>query len=456
MKKLVMVLLCACLLTAGLYAEEDNLWLMFLNKLAEQVSGGAPDSPVQTLFPFKMWDWGGTEYPAGSIPYEQEMFLNVVPLAPVGNYMGSPAIFSSNYRQFLSQLNLEAGDPKIDELYRKYQDASRKYQTLENQAYTAYLNDKKRPQDEPYYEWLEKNTYWQNQLAQAAKDMKTAQDNYNNYQAEKFEDIHRAIKMYDENLIYITAPSGQSVKAAPWYTDQIPYDYTMFITGNNFGGDAVKGNEFSFEINKSTQNYDYKRYWGSASLGVKYGFFSIDMNGSFERVETSKFKSDWTISFSFQSFDAITVGSPDWYDSGVVQGRRNGPYRTGYVGYKAQAAPNDVWFFGDEGILYRKFTSMWVGYRPIVIIDAGKEVADYVKQKIDAGGKLQIGPFRFSAKGGEEETKSRFEYSGTKIIVESKGDWPYIVCMASYPTVPPPKVSERMVATKKASLEKKK
>jgi hypothetical protein len=459
MKKLLIVLLSAFLLNAGLYAAdgaEDALWLQFLNELAQKVAGSDQTNVVQTLFPFKLWDWGGKDYPVGSIPYQQQDFLDVVPTAPVGNYMGSPLEFSSDYLQFLSQLNLQAGDPKIDELYQKYKDKSREYATLDAQAHTAYKNDRNRPEDEPYSDWLAKNTYWKNKLAQAEKDMKLAEDNYNNYRAEKFEDIRRALEMYDNNLIYITNRAGQQELVAPWFTDQIPYDFVMTITGDNFGGDATRGNAFSFKINEQTSKYDYQRYWGTAELGVDFWFFSIDTKGSFERVNRNVFKSDWSISFSFQSFDQITVGTPAWLDTGVVMGRRNGPYRTGFVGYRSQAGPGDTWFFGDGGILARRFTAMWVGYRPTVVIDAGEEIHTYVKEKIEAGGSMQIGPFRFSA-GGSSETESSFDFTyGTHIIVENKSDWPYILCVATYPTVPSESLNNRMVEAKKAALAKKK
>lgn len=88
---------------------EKELWLKFLGSLKQKVTGGA-DLAVQTIFPFHLWDWGGTQPPLNSIPYTQQTFLDRVPTEPVGNYLDSAARLSSNYKQFLSQLSLQANN----------------------------------------------------------------------------------------------------------------------------------------------------------------------------------------------------------------------------------------------------------------------------------------------------------------------------------------------------------
>lgn len=432
--------------------DSQSLWLKFLYELSSKVAGANPDVGVQTLYPFQMWDWGGTEYPLDSIPYAQQIFLDRVPLAPVGNFLPAPANFSSNYLQFISQLDTQDdSDPKIKDLYQKLVDAEASQSKLMKEATSAWLNDKTKPADQSFTDWLKGNATYSRKLEQADLDVTAAQDNYNEYRGAKFEDIKRATDRYNNNLLYITNQGGQQVQVAPWFTSDNPYALVEKITGNNFGGDATKGQAFKFSLDSSTQEYDYERIWGKASTGLDLGFFSIYADGKFEQVSLSTMSSNWTIDFSFQSFDPITIGVPDWYDSGVVQGRRNGPFRTGFTGYKDSGKPKDVWFFGDGGLLGRMSTVMWVGYRPTVTIRAGKSVYDYVKKKIDAGGGLQIGPFRFSA-SGSSETVSTFEFnSSLEITASAKADWPYIICDTALPTVPSAALNQRMLTTRRAT-----
>src|SRR4051812_13645871 len=101
--------------------DNQSMWLRFLQELATKVAGSSATLGVQTLFPFAIWDWGGKSFPTDSIPYAQQVFLDRVPTEPVGNYLPAPAAFSSNYLEFLSQLNLQDGsDPKLEELYKSF------------------------------------------------------------------------------------------------------------------------------------------------------------------------------------------------------------------------------------------------------------------------------------------------------------------------------------------------
>jgi hypothetical protein len=427
---------------------DQTLWLKFLGAIANKVAGGSNTLGVQTLYPFALWDWGGTEYPLDSIPYAQQIFLDRVPLAPVGNYLNPPASFSQNYLQFLSQLNLQAGnDPELERLYKAYDDAVRSLDKAQKDADLAYRNDKSRPEDEPYERWLANSSVWKSKIRFAEDAVEAAGTNYNNYRAQKFTDIKRAISRYDDNLLYIKNQAGQPVEVAPWFTSQTPYDFVNTITGGNFGGNATKGQAFAFTMNEETSTYDYERIWGKAAGLFTNGFIGVYAGGKFEQVDIRDFASGWSISFTFQSFDPILVGNPDWYDSGVTQGRRNGPYRTGFSGYKDPSTPKDVWFFGDGGLLSRMTTEMWVAYRPTVMINAGEELHTFFKRKIEAGGGLQIGPFRFGGSGGSE-TISKFSFSsGYQVIAEAEADWPYIVANAALPTVPPESVSRSALAT---------
>lgn len=426
--------------------DNQELWTKMLNEIATKIAGSSTNIGVQTLFPFKMWDWGGKTPPLNSIPYEQQMFLDRVPLDPVANFLNAPNNFSSNYLQFIDQLNTQdPNDPKINQLYQILQDNLRKLNTVMNNAQSAYNNDRNRPEDQSFEDWLNKSRVFKAQVEQAELDHQMAQTNYNNYRSQKFNDIKRAVDKYDTNLLYITDPAGQSKEIAPWFIDKMPYDYVNEITGNNFGSNATKGNKFNFAIDSSTKEYDYKRVFGEANASFSLGFFSINVGGSYEKVDINTFESNWSISFQFQSFDQITVGTPDWYDSGVVQGRRNGPFRTGFSGYKDPSKRNDVWFFGQEGVLGRMMTTIAVGYRPKVVIKAGKKVTQYVKEKIEAGGSLQIGPFSFGGRGGSE-TVANYEFtSNGEIVVTSEGNWPYIVGLVSQPTTPSKTLNQRML-----------
>jgi len=418
----------------------NQLSLQYLQAITQLISlNGAP----QLVQPSNWWDWGGQAYPPGSVPWQQVAALDLVPNDPLQNVQqqGAGAGFSSNYQLFLNFLNPNPSvtDPKYQGLQQALTNANSNLYTVQENALIAFKNFVNSTQStETYTAWLSNEGAAQNGLiAQAQQQANSAQSAVTTYVSSLNTPVTTALATYKQGLLVVQNQGGQPQTVAPWFTDHTPYSYVVAITGNNFGGDASNGSSRSFAINQSTDQYSNSEVYGEAGFSF-LDWFGIEAGGSFKQIDTSSYASSYSVEFSFQDLSTIEVTPGPWYSPGMPTNFAHGPFSPGYSGFKSGS---NIYYFGPQGNLGRMYTSMVVGYRPKVVLNAGTEFASYFNQQIKAEGAVWIGPFVFEAEGGSDTTKGSVEVDGATITATGQGNWPYIVAMVSNWTVPPPNLA---------------
>jgi hypothetical protein len=391
--------------------------------------------------PYQVWDWGGKDFPLGSVPYEQVSALDIVPNEPVQvsqAQSGSAGTgFGDNYQLFLNFLNPspDQSDPTYQQYQQQLTDDSRKLFNLQQDAQIAYRNFADSSKStESYQDWLtNEGSTFGSRITMAQSRVQGDMDELTEYSKHLKGPVAAAIQRYVQGLLQIRSQSGNPVTVAPWYTGQTPYEHVMEITGNNFGGNATHGSSNSFTINQSTETYQNQEVWSTAGATF-LDWFGIELGGRFDQIDTSLFASDYTVSFNFQDLAAITVTPGSWYNGAMPTNYWKGPFFPGYSGFQSGGS---VYYFGRGGSLARQYTALVVGYRPTIELNAGNSFAQYLKDHISSESVVWIGPFAFEGSGGSDATRGKIEINGARITAKGQGDWPYVVAKVSNWTVPP-------------------
>jgi hypothetical protein len=384
----------------------QQLWLQYLAALQQQITlQGAP----QIVNPYMVWDWGGTGGAMSGLPMAQYLTLDQVPQTPSSDTSsyGSKPGFGETYNLFLQMLDQTPGssDPQYEALQQDVTDASNNLTVAIGNATTAYANFQSNTQTtEAYRDWLQnEGSGYQAKITLAKGTLTTAQTHLQAFLASRTNSIAKAITQYGNNLTAVSDPNNplDNSKYPGWTMAQQPYQYVMQITNNNFGADATRGAAKSFTLTQLTESYNYQRDWASANVSFVDDFFGIEGGGSYSKVDTSAFTSEYAVTFSFQDLTTVGVTPGAWYTPGLAGVYQNGPFFEGYSGF---TSGSDTYFFGPGGQLARQI----------------------------------IGPFFFGASGGSESSSDNVQFAAGKVTAQSNGNWPYIVAVVSGWVVNPP------------------
>ncbi len=412
-------------------------WLQFMQALSDTVQ--LPGA-VQAIYPFEVWNWGG-QSTLPTMTFQQYQVLNPVPSSPVNNTNAAASAqgFGETYQNWLYVLNGQPGqtDPQYLRLQQAVSVASGTLATDQNTAAAAYANFvSSTSSTETYTQWLaNEGAPYGAQITLDKGTLTNAQTALSNYLANMSGPITNAASQYNGNLVSVVNPAGQQVKVPGWFTSQSPYSYVLGITGQNFGGNATKGNALSVSFNQASSSYDYSSQYSQSTTEKDYFFVSVLENNTWSQVDMSQYSSDYTVNFNFQDLTTVAVTPGQWYNSGLVGVHKNGPYYQGYSGFADTAG--DTYFFGQGGLMARQVTAMVVGYRPTLTISAGSAFATFMQQQQSSASGVQVGPFYVdfssSSSFGQAGTMS---VSNDTITVTGTGDWPYIIAFSSEWTVP--------------------
>ncbi len=417
----------------------EILWLQYISALEDKIQiQGTP----QVTYPFSVWDWGGKSTLPG-LTFPQYQFLDQVPEAPVPNSQefGSKPGFGSQYRLFLQSIDdIPATDnAAYEKLLQDQDDAINQLNLVISEIVAAFQNYLDAGGTETRTEWLNhEGVGFKLKLEQANDAYATATARVDNFRQKLAGPIKDALEIYQDNLINIPDPLNpqKPLKVPGWGTSQTPYNHVLQITGNQFGGNATKGAQASFGITAATKRFDFEKAYGSGQTYVFGDFFAAELNGSYERVDTSSFTSEYSITYQYQDLTTVKVSPGAWFTGGIMGTYQNGPY----FPFRPSGFKQDgtrPYFFGSGGLLARQITDVVVGYRPQVIIDGGEQFRQTVEQQIKVGGGLRIGPFFVGGDGGSETTSGSISFDGAQITVQGEGDWPYIMAVVSAYTVDP-------------------
>jgi len=416
----------------------SKLFNQYLTELNNLLQAASIRGVAQAAYPFAAFDWGGKNPQPNVVPYERIQGLNVVPAYNVqdGTSYGTVPGFGSQYLAFLNKIAVNAAPESA-----KYQDAinaaAGQLAADTNKATAAWQNYQKSNSVQiSYVDYLAgPGLSWASILASDTTALNNANDAYQNYLKSISQPVYDALDKYSSNLVTATTTGGSNVPNQPdWATSETAYGYVMQITGNNFGGDAVKGNDLSFGFSQSTQQFQSNAF--SASGGISYGgFLGFSANGSYSTYSESSFGTTYDLEFSFQDLTSINVTPGSWFDPSVPSNYKNGPFYPGYSGFKNGS---DVYYFGPGGNLSRLATGLVVGYRPKITVSASQSYASKAQTVWQAGGSLSIGPFSFSANASGSSQRASASFTKNTVSITGAGDWGVIVGLVSDWVVAPP------------------
>lgn len=424
--------------------DQSTLWLQYLNQLSTVVKLSAGEA-LQVTYPYVTWDWGEKNPVFGSYSYDQWATLNVVPSDPELNNNSNAAAgqsgFDTSYQTWFNTLAI--GNLGSDKHYQQLQaqlntvvgEYQRDYANVKN----VWLN-RTGGNGPTFAVWLAEPEQfgYQTQLSNDQTNVKAAQLQLDTYRNQIQQPLAAMVAAFANTsyMANVTDPNtGASRQVRLWETEPFanPWAYIQQIVGE-FGSDAKHGSPANFTLTNNSETYDYSEFYASGGGGLWDDFIGFEAGGSFQQVDWSKFSSTYSLKFSFQDLQAVTVTPGGWYAGTNIANFGNGPYATGFSAFKSGS---DNYFFGAGGGLSRIYTGLIVAYRPSITIEAGEAFASYLLQKWQAEGGIEIGPFFFGAKASGETTSSTVTQHGSSLVLQSTADWPQIVGMKSSWTKPP-------------------
>jgi hypothetical protein len=171
-------------------------------------------------------------------------------------------------------------------------------------------------------------------------------------------------------------------------------------------------------------SYDYSKTWASGSLSVGTFFWSVQIDGQWERIQEFESDQQLSVSIEFEAIDLIQVQPADWYNGSFIRSMAEGPFIRGYSPY---GGDGNKAVFGERGFIGLLKTGMYVGYKPTFTIKTSQSTFRSFVEKFKASGGLRIGPFTISAAGGSEKSQWSYSEAGQTFTGTSTSETPVIL-----------------------------
>ncbi|MDP2121372.1 MAG: hypothetical protein U1A06_04590 [Hoeflea sp.] len=390
------------LTTSALVDVNDKSW----NHLYGAMIDGLGISPknFQLIYPFTTWDW--PVVPVGYTGAAQWDFCSTVPqFSATGEYTSAGTAFNDAYGQMLNVVSAATSDPKlkadIEQARNMLQLAVNNYDTIYRQATDAYHSETGGSNTPPFTEWL--GTFggrsWRAQLESADKNVQAQQDVYNQLLSEVTTPGLKDAQDRLRNQDYYTKlqdPALASFPAVPGYS--LGMDATTWLNKVKAGTGGSSG---SIGFANSQSEYDYKKTWAGGSASINKFFWSVNVGGSWERIDEFASDSSLKVDVSFKAWDQISIQASRWYNGAFVTGIQSGPFIRGYSPY-GDSSTKAVW--GPSGIMSVQKVGMLVCYKPSFSITVSDSTFKSFSEKWSVSAGLRIGPFSFSGGGGSSSS----------------------------------------------------
>ena len=360
---------------------------------------GLSPKNFQLLYPFTSWDW-----PVANRGYTQAAqwdFCATVPqYSATGAYVSSGTTFNDAYQQLLNVVKADTSDPALEGRIAEARNiltiATNDYIMTYDQAQADYVRQTGGTNMPPFSEWLGSAgaISWKTQLAAARQTVEAKQRVLDQLLSETQTPGLIDAKERFRNQEYYTKYQNSELSgfpAVPGYS--LSMDSTTWLQRVKAGG-GMSG-EVSFQ-NRSAQ-YDYSKTWAGGSSTVGNAFWSVNVGGSWERIDEFARDDNLEVTVSFKAWDQITIQSGRWYNGAFVSSVRQGPFIRGYSPY-GSGSDSPVW--GKKGFMTAQKVGMIVCYKPSFTIKVSEQSFSAFSEKWQVCGGLQIGPFRFSGGGG--------------------------------------------------------
>jgi hypothetical protein len=404
------------LATAASAADNDKAWSLMYKAIIDGI--GADPNNFQLVYPFTTWDW--PIVPVGYTSAAQWDYTSAVPQwSATGRYDSSGTAFNDAYNQMLNVIQAATSDPKLEVDIASARNqlalATNNYDTIYRQAQSAYQIETGGTNTPPFTEWL--GSYggktWAARLDSAWKEVESAQRVLDSLIAQTTTPGLTDAKARYDNKDYYTKyqdPALTGFPAVPGYS--ISMDATTWLTKVKAGTGGSSG---TISFSNSQSQYDYRNTWAKGSASVGNFFWSVNVGGSWQRID--EFASDASLeaTVSFKAWDQISIGAGRWYNGAFVSSMQNGPFVRGYSAY-GDGGTKAVW--GEAGIMSVQKVGMMVCYKPSfeIKVSSSSFKSFYESWKVSAG--IRIGPFQFSGGGGSTSSgwtasSSSNTFSGT-------------------------------------------
>lgn len=386
------------LTTAALADVNDMAW----NHLYGAIIDGLGVSPknFQLIYPFTTWDWPIT--PNGFTSAVQWDFCSAVPqFSATGQYSSAGTAFNDAYGAMLNVVKAATSDPQlaaqIEQARNMLTLATNNYDTIYQQSKLAYLSETGGTNTPPYTEWL--GTFggrsWKSQLDSAWLNVQSQQGVYNQLLSETTTPGLTDAQARNLNKDYYTKLQDSTLSTFPAVPGfSIGMDATTWLNKVKAGTGGSSG-EIGFSNSQS--EYDYKKTWAGGSASVGNFFWSVNVGGSWERIDEFASDSSLKVGVSFAAWDQISIQAARWYNGAFVTGVANGPFIRGYSPYGG-GSDKAVW--GKDGIMSVQKVGMLVCYKPAFAITVSDSTFKSFSEKWNVSAGLRIGPFSFGGGGG--------------------------------------------------------
>jgi hypothetical protein len=390
------------LVAPGAINANDKAW----NLLYGAMINGLGISPAnfQLIYPFTTWDW--PIVPTGYTSAAQWDFCSSVPqYSATGEYISAGTSFSDSYGSMLNVVSAATTDPKlkadIEQQRNMLQLSTNNYDTIYKQAVDAYKTETGGSNTPPFTEWLGSfgGKTWAVQLDSAYKNVQAQQSVYNQLLSEVTTPGLKDAQDRLTNKDYYTKlqdPTLSGFPAVPGFS--LSMDATTWLNKVQSGTGGSSG---TIGFSNAQSEYDYKKTWAGGSASVSKLFWSVNVGGSWERIDEFGSDNSLKVDVSFKAWDQIQIQAARWYNGAFVSSVKGGPFIRGYSPY---GGANETAVWGEKGIMSVQKVGMLVCYKPSFSISVSNSSFKSFSEKWEVSSGIRVGPFSFSGGGGSSSS----------------------------------------------------
>jgi len=409
---------------AAAAADTSASWAQLYNAICSKL--GVSPQNFQLITPFTTWNW--SVEPNGQTAAEQQSFLDAMPAwSPVGAY-ASGSSFSDAYQTWLNTLVVQAAPALQNQITQQQsilQSAVNKYTSDFKTAQAAYQADPTVLNNSPtFVVWLQSGLGlgYGATLQTDGANVQSQQAQLNAFIAQANDPVIAAANKALANPAYTTQVVNTSLMnpvSEPGYA-QIT-DYATWVTQNAGQGSA--------SINWSTAEASstFTNSFAQAQATFDYWFFSIYVNGSWQRSTELENSASLNVSITFNPWGRLAITPLPWYSEATVKAKASNPsaYRQGYTPTRP-ANGQGGWVFGQGGIMPLRATDMLVAYQPSFSVTAGSNFSSALQEQLKVATGIQIGPFTFGGEYGQSTNTWSASSTASSFTGKSTSQFPVI------------------------------
>lgn len=350
---------------------------------------------------------------------------------------------------FVDQYSAFVGDiaaPVVDENAKKLADEALKAAVSAQQAHfaleqtfanrwDAYDTWQKRKYPHTPSRWLTIDE-WYVKFANAALDTDTSIINTNyakayyllqkayNGQETLVKDILLRFRTFNKMKVKIPKASAnlpdRFKEVYPYKMDE---DFPKWLADARAGG---RLQNTTFDINATSDTYDYSRTDIAGAVGIGFGFFGIIAAGQRTTIQIDTTHQAYQLAFDGQ-VTTFHVSPGDWFNPVALKNYRNGPFA---ANSQMERLSETTGIFGPGGPLNFRAARYIVAYKPKITVKFQQSDYHYFYQQTRGVAGFFIGPFVVGVGGYYQEEKHiRWDSNNTTLTIYDGPDLPQLLAV---------------------------